>query len=204
LNSGLVAALLIASASTRIPPVDQCTSDPSFSRFRTELRQTVAHRDRERLLAVVADDVLVSFGGDQGKRDFIRFWRLDRPKSSLLWAELGTALRLGCAKEGEMREAPSFGAQVGGEFDVFEILIALSGSVLRREPRDQSTQVAKLDWHVLTIRKPWDGGRWVEVTLDERRHGFIRKDQTRSPIDYRAGFEKWRGRWQIRSFVAGD
>ena len=84
MSSALVLLALVAAAGPdRMPPIDQCKADTSFVKFRSELRQTVARRDAERLLSVVADDVHASLGGDIGKGDFIKLWALkQRPRSS--------------------------------------------------------------------------------------------------------------------------
>lgn len=155
-------------------------------------------------MAVLADDILVSLGGYSGKKDFVRHWKLDRPKSSLVWTELGTALSLGCAVQSDVRVVPSFEAQIDSSREPFETLIAFPGSLLRREASDRSPAITKLNWHVLTMRKPWDGGAWVAVTLDGRRHGFLRRNLTRSPLDYRASFRKIGGKWRMTTFIAGD
>jgi len=95
-------AIALAIGAARIPPVDQCTRDRPFVQFRSELRRTVAKRDAEALLKVVADDVYASFGGYIGKKDFIELWKLGRnPRQSHVWQELGKALELGCAVDGD-------------------------------------------------------------------------------------------------------
>lgn len=201
--------LLLALAATmlgpaRLPPVDQCASDRSFVEFRTKLQRTITRRDAEGLLAVVADDIHASLGGHVGKQDFIELWGLRSPHNSKVWPELGTALRLGCSMSAGLATAPSFQDQIRGDRDGFETRIALPGAVLRRRPTDRSPAVTQLRWHVVTLRSPSDGGAWVEVKLDDGRHGFIRQTMARSVIDYRAWFRKRGGRWQMEGFLAGD
>ena len=200
----LLLALAAAVLPSRIPPVDQCTADPSFVQFRSELRRTIAKRDTDALLKVVADDVHASLGGHVGKKDFIELWQLDRPMSSKVWKELGDALRLGCTMSNGVATAPSFEDQIGADRDAFETMIALPGSVLGRRPNDQSAAVARLKWHMLTMRGNWDGGPWIAVRLDDGRSGFVRRALVRSPIDYRAWFRKRQGTWQMEGFLAGD
>ena len=195
--------LLLALAAAVLPPVDQCSSDRTFVQFRRDLLRTIEKRDAKALLAAVADDIRVSFGDDSGRDDFVRSWQLDKPQKSRVWEELGTALRLGCTIEGDGRTAPSLGGQIG-ERDVFETLVALPGASLRRAPSGASPRVTGLKWDLLTIDKPWDGGRWIAVRLDDGRRGFILRSETRSPVDYRAWFEKRDGRWLMAAFLAGD
>ena len=200
----LLLTLAAAVLPTQIPPVDQCTADPSFVQFRSELRRTIAKRDTDALLKVVADDVHASLGGHIGKKDFIELWQLDRPMSSKVWKELGDALRLGCTMSNGVATAPSFEDQLGGDRDAFETMIALPGARLLRRPNDGASVVANLKWNVLTMREAWDGGPWIAVRLDDGRSGFVRRALARSPIDYRAWFRKREGKWRMEGFLAGD
>jgi hypothetical protein len=201
----LLLALAAASLSpARLPPVDQCASDRSFGEFRSALQRTIARRDVAGLLAVVADDIHASLGGHIGKKDFIELWRLKQPLSSNVWKELGGALRLGCSMRAGVATAPSFEDQLDGDRDAFETRIALPGAVLRRRPSDRAAVVARLNWHLLTVDGPWDGGSWVRVKLDDGRRGYVRDAMARSPIDYRAWFRKRGGRWEMAGFLAGD
>lgn len=51
--------------------------------------------------------------------------------------------------------------------------------------------------------KPFDEGR-LDSTIITFRAKLISAAEKRSPIDYRAGFEKKRGVWKMVTFVAGD
>lgn len=157
----------------------------------------------EALLSVVADDVHASLGGHVGKQDFIELWGLKQPRTSKVWKELGDALRLGCSMRSGVATAPSMEDQIGDR-DAFETRIALPGAVLRARPSDRSPAIARLEWHVLTLRGTWDGGPWVRVRLDNGRSGYVRDALARSPIDYRAWFHKRGGRWVMAGFLAGD
>jgi len=196
-------ALAAAVSDARLTPIDQCARDPSFVEFRTSLRRTIARRDAKALLAVVADDVHASLGGHVGKRDFIELWNLDQSRSSRVWMELGTALRLGCAMRDGLASVPSLEQQLG-ERDPFETRLALPGAALHASPGNGSRVIARLEWHVLTLRGQWDGGPWVRVRLDDGRTGYVREALARSPLDYRAWFRKRGGRWVMEGFLAGD
>ena len=201
----MLAAAAPAATPRRLPPIEACGGDPSLRAFRAELAAAVAGRSKERLLALVADDILVDFGGGSGRAAFVAAWKLDRPEASPLWAELGAVLRLGCAREGDSYYAPALFAQLGDEEDVFELVVAVNpGSPMLAEPRPGSRIVKRLDWDVLTLAD-WDGSSaWVPVKLADGRSGYVRRDQVRSPLDHRALFRKVNGRWRITAFVAGD
>ena len=199
----MLIGLLIASSAARLPPIDECRSDRSFVEYRNELRRTVERRDTKALLSVVADDVHASLGGHVGKKDFIELWGLKRPGTSKVWKELGEALRLGCSMRNGVATVPSMEDQIGDR-DAFETRIALPGAVLRAQPNEKSRAIARLNWHVLTLRGTWDGGPWVRVRLDDGRSGYVRDALARSPIDYRAWFHKRGGRWIMAGFLSGD
>ena len=50
--------------------------------------------------------------------------------------------------------------------------------------------------------KGWIAG-WVEVTLPDRRRGYMRVTDLRSPSDTRAYFAKRGGRWMLTGFYGG-
>jgi hypothetical protein len=195
-----------AVAARALPPVDECTTDASFVAFREELRQAVAQRDRDRLLALVADDIQISFGDSGGRADFIRMWALDQPATSTLWHELEEVLRLGCGSGGDGTYwAPSLGSQLPDEMDPFETVVAVRpGAVLRASPDPASVVVAPLQWDVLTTRSEEAPDDWIAVTMRDGRRGFVQRSDVRSPIDFRAGFQRRGGSWRMITFVAGD
>src|SRR4051812_16754107 len=119
----VAASLLLISAGAaalppRIPPTDQCARDRSFVAFRVALNAAIARRDAAFILAVAADDIEYSFGDSPGKAGFARAWGLAHPATSRLWRELGAALRLGCARDGNGFWAPSM--SVIGDDDIGE------------------------------------------------------------------------------------
>jgi hypothetical protein len=202
----LTAAPLVADGGGGAAPADQCASDPSFTAFREQLRQAIERRDRDRLLALVADDIRVSFGDTGGRSDFIQTWGLDRPETSLVWGELAEVLRLGCgpAEDGSLW-APNLGPQLNDEEDPFSTVMAVrEGAVLRADADARSAVIAPLRWDVLTVQSDDGSDEWIPVRMRDGRSGFVHSEDVRSPLDYRAGFEKRGGRWQMTTLVAGD
>ena len=45
---------------------------------------------------------------------------------------------------------------------------------------------------------------WLKVETLGGKKGYVKADYVRSPIDYRAVFEKKRGVWKMTAFIAGD
>lgn len=207
--SGVLLSLLFAvgnpATAHRLPPVDQCAADASFAAFRTELVSAIERRDSARLLAVVAPDIEFSFGGDSGRTQFARAWALESPQTSALWDELAAVLRLGCARaEDGTYWAPSLFILDTSRGDPFETYVAAPDAVLREAPDDGAAEVARLDWDILRGEEVDGASNWLAAHLSDGRRGFVRRDRVRSVIDYRAGFEKVRGRWMMTAFIAGD
>lgn len=204
LLASLAAAVPAATSPRRLPPVDQCASDRSFAAFRSDLLKVIAAKDSKRLLALLAKDVTVDFGGGAGKADFAATWGLDKPGSSRLWSEAAKALALGCVRHGQSLSAPSLGGQLGDHDEPFELVLALPGALLKAAPSDTAPTMLKLHWHILTVGARPERSPWVAAALSDGRKGFVREDGLRSPLDYRFVFEKRGGRWLVTAFVAGD
>ncbi|HEY5711857.1 MAG TPA: SH3 domain-containing protein [Allosphingosinicella sp.] len=210
----IAAALLTVPAAAnaqnrRVPPVDRCSSEPSFVRFRNQLRAAVARRDGAFLLSIAAPNIEYSFGDSPGRAGFVRAWGLTRPASSRIWHELEEVLRLGCdrAEDGEYW-APSL-SLAQDEMDLGEgpetLLAVGPAAILHAAPSESSPVVARLEWDILTSRGEDDGqSQWIEVALGDGTRGFVRRSLVRSQGDYRAVFGRVGGRWRMTAFVAGD
>ena len=197
------AALALAVSAARLPPIDQCTGDPGFTAFRKELGLAVARRDTDALLALMDDDLRLTFGGRWGKAEFRAYWLANPEERGKLWHELRDVLSLGCAVKGHSRVFPSMFAQAD-DLDGFETWIAGPGARLRTRPAINAPVVANLSWHVLTEAGPWDGGDWIAVRTSDGKRGYVHRSAARSPIDYRLIVERRDKGWRITYFVAGD
>lgn len=205
----LILYLLLAATppetASRLPPVDACATDAGFAGFRASLLEAVARRDAAHLLAAVADDISVDFGGGRGRAYFAEAWDLDRPESSALWGELEAALRLGCAvsDDGSYWSPSLFLAPVIDDpFSTF--LVVTPGAGLHAAPDPASPVVAALDWDLVQGIEWQEGDVWWRVRLADGREGYARAEDLRSPVDYRAGFQRIDGRWRMTAFIAGD
>ena len=118
---GLAALGLAATAAQafppKLPPVDECSSEPGFTAFREQLRQVVSKKDRQALLKMLASNVIVNFGGGEGPNAFAGAWGLDRPADSEIWPLLHKILALGCAASDEGLAIPSLTIQFEPEDD---------------------------------------------------------------------------------------
>ena len=188
----------------RLPPRDACAQDASFRAFRSELQAAVAAKDADRLLSLTADDIEFSFGDGDGKADFIDNWELTRPRESAIWPHLAEALRLGCGAVGDYLGAPSMFIDFPETLDAFEHVVAVgTGVPARAEPKAGGKVLARLDWQIVPTLDD-EGGDWMKVRLADGRPAYVKRADVRSPLDYRAIFQKRSGRWLMTAFVAGD
>lgn len=197
---------------TRLFPVDEAARDPSFVAFRDELKAVIARKDAAKLFTYLASDIKLDFGGGYGGPEFHKRWK-PFDKDTKVWKALSLVVDNG----GKFPVSGGFAAPyVFAAFpeglDAFEVLIATNkDAVMRTAPRPDAAIVRKLDHDILTIVKsahrlqheagPTD---WSEVKDANGKHGFVLDQDLRSPIDYRAIFERRDGKWVMQTFIAGD
>ncbi len=194
-------------------PVDEASKDRSFVAFRTRLIAAVERRDSAFVLSIVDPRIKNGFGGDDGIAAFKRGWKLPG-KSSRFWKEFLTVIKHGGAFDdgGRMFVAPYTFTAWPADIDAFEHHVVFGSDVnLRRRPDPMSEVIAKLSYNIITIESEMlaKSGRseypgWFHVKTLGGLRGFVKQDYVRSPIDYRAGFEKKRGVWKMTFFLAGD
>lgn len=211
----LAAALALTSTALaqRVIPRDEAPQDPDFHQFRDLLLEAVRNRDRDYLVAVLAPQIQCSFGESGGVAGFLAAWNLDDP-ACRLWDELGAVLAMGGQfkrQEGvKSFYAPfTFTAALPTDYDPYETLIVLAATTpLLAEPRPDAPRVTWLSRNVLrVVREPAQHlrvGDYTHVELSDGRRGFALSAALRSPIDYRACFQKIQGRWMLTAFVSGD
>ena len=143
-----IAFAMAVAAPVSLPPVDRCRGDAEFSRLRAQRQKAVDKRDLDGLLALMSDDVRVSFGGASGRERFSDYWTASEQDRELLWSELGSALRLGCAQatdeEGKPYKAIPGMFVIGDDLDGFSTWVSLPGAVLRSKPNAQSQPKMRL------------------------------------------------------------
>jgi hypothetical protein len=156
--------------------------------------------------ARVDPDIKLSFGDDYG---IARFRELLADSTAEVWPELGTVLALG----GRFYDDSTFAAPYTftdspDEADPFEALIAVGDSVpVHAAPDDGSEVVAVLSCdvvrHAWNHRDPVPEG-WTAVWLADDQLAYVRSRLVRSPIYYRAIFDRHGSRWRMTAFLAGD
>ena len=191
----------------RLPPVDQAASVPDFFSFRAQLQAAVARHDTAAVLAALGKDVELSFGGDRGIEGFKAMWRPEAA-DSLVWGELATVLALGGSFDGQGRFMAPYVASTWprGAAD-YHIALAVIGSGVRvrAAASDNAAVLASLDFSIIEpADPPGEPAGWTAVKLPSGQIGHVRSQLVRSPLNYRVGFSKLAGRWQIDYFIAGD
>lgn len=197
-----VAAPAVAAPS-RLPPIDECKGDREFAAFRANLKDAIQREDAKALLALMAPDVLVDFGGGTGPAAFAKSWGLDGGPSEL-WPTIKPILRMGCAKSGDAFVLPSLSVQWDSDDDLEERWLVVGPSAkLRQGPAYDSPVIAKLAWDVVTITNN-ESDVQSGIRLADGRQGWIADADLYSPMGLRMVVEKRGAKWLITAFVAGD
>jgi hypothetical protein len=203
-----VAGLVAGAAPQQLLPIDEAPRHHDFFSFRAQLQAAIARHDVEAVVGVVNKDIRNSFGGDDGIDGFRRIWKPNEADSTL-WAELGAILALGGTFSGDQSfTAPYVFSRWPDRFDGFEHVALVASDVRVREaPRSDAATLTSLSFAILPVVRSngiveVDG--WTAVQLEGRKTGYVATRLARSPIDYRAMFNKIDGRWQMTFFAAGD
>ncbi len=201
-----------------VKPVDEAHLDPSFVAFRTKLMDAAERRDSKFILSILDPKINLSFGGQQGIRDFKSMWKIESGGKEF-WAEFLPAIKNGgtFVRENGKRTNLFYAPYTFNTFpeglDAFEHFAIFGSNVnLRESPDSESRVIGRLSYNIVTQEPDLlgrDGGTgkvagWQKVKTLGGLIGYVRSEYVRSPIDYRAGFEKKRGVWKMVAFIAGD
>ncbi|WP_020393784.1 SH3 domain-containing protein [Thiolinea disciformis] len=197
------------AAPVSFKPVDEAAKQRDFLAFRQQLSTAVARHDTKAVLAVVDLKIQNGFGDDNGFENFKKIWKLNQAnvKHSALWKELGTVLALGGKFiDRTTFNAPYVAAAWPDNKDGFENIAIVGKDVrIREKPSTTSKVITTVSYVILPIspNSQWTE-QWVSVIAPNGKKGYVSNIYARSPIDYRAFFEKKNGKWKMTSFLAGD
>ncbi|MBX3244462.1 MAG: SH3 domain-containing protein [Acidobacteria bacterium] len=200
-----------------VKPVDDAAKDASFLAFRKKLIAAVDKKDSKFIYSILDPKIELSYGGDSGVADFRKIWGPEK-KDSKFWEEFSLVIKNG----GAFYEAG--GRKLGGfaapytysnfpdmpDLDLFEHFMIFGNNVnLREEPSLDAKVLGRLSYNLVTVTgnklKPGEEEvDWYQVKTFGGKTGWIKAEYVRSPIDFRAGFEKKRGQWKMVFFIAGD
>lgn len=204
-----------AAAQERyVTPVDEAKKDASFLAFRTKLIAATKKRDAKYVLSIVDANIKNSFGGDGGIAEFKNYWKIENPNSQF-WKEFAPVINNG-GKFIDAADSPAFFAPYSftdfpADLDSFTYSVIFGNAVNLRSQADAKAKVVgSLSYNVVeiinTIKENEKSEKvlWYEIKSLGGKQGFVRADYVRSPVAYRAGFEKRDGKWKMNFFAAGD
>ncbi len=209
-----MAAAAMSAQEVYLKPVDEAAKDPSFLAFRTKLIAAVERKDAAYVYSIVDPKIKNGFGDRDTIAWFKRDWKLEN-KNSKFWKTFGTVIKNGGAFWSDGTNKDSFVAPYSFSnwpdgIDAFEHFVVFGSDVnLREEPSMTGKVITKLSYNIVKLEHMTDPKSskyqgWAKVTTLGGLEGYIKEEFIRSSVDYRAGFEKKRGKWVMTFFLAGD
>lgn len=205
----LSAAIYLATLPA-FPFIDEGKSDPQFALFRDNVVAAIKKQNYDWVANRIAEDVKFSFGAEDGKSDLLATWRGTPEAKEHFMRELLTVLELGGQfKTYDTRKyfvAPYVFSAWPDEYDAFEFVAVVGKDrAVFAGPDATLKPEAVLEYTILKRRYPSEAMEgWVNVEYETDKWGWIDEGSVRSPIDYRAFFEKRGGSYYLVTFVAGD
>ncbi len=195
-------------------PVDEGTADATWPRFRSQLLDALAKRDRKFVLDIV-DPHIRNISPTEGAAEFRKLWD-PQSADSQLWLELPKVLFLGSVyvkRDKNQSElcAPYVYFKWPGEAPV-----ATSGAIIAKEtfmkarPAMSAATVQALSYNVVNV-VDWEVDdddkasrqKWVKIQ-SAAGAGFVPEEHVRSPLEYRACFAKRGSAWRMTGLEYGD
>ena len=213
----LITVLILASSvigqERYLKPVDKANESKSFLEFRTKVISAAERRDAKFIFSILDPQIKLSFGGDGGIADFKSMWELEK-KDSRFWSEFLKVMKNG-GDFGNGKErlnsftSPYTHSSWPEDIDAMEHSAILGNRVnLRETPSMDGKVIGQLSYNIVkvsdSIFKEDEIADWVKIETLGGKRGWVKGEFVRSPIDFRAGFEKKRGVWKMTFFIAGD
>lgn len=204
-----------AEANLGIPlkvyPRDETEHDLSFMEYKLQLLKVIASKDLDGLLPLVSPEIHVSFGKESGHHGLISLWNLGDNGSSPFWSTLDNILKMGCVRQTLGKEtifvAPYVYADFPGADGGWSMIVTGHSVRVRETPSLTAKVLETLDYDVVNLADPKSfhpNLEWAKISTPSGKTGYIRTTYLRAPLDYRAGFQKIHGKWQMIFFVSGD
>jgi hypothetical protein len=210
--TALAVVSAVAEPIDHLKPWDEGTQDPSFAAFRKKLQAIVARKDYSGLKKCLARDVLNNFGGGKGIEAFESAWK-PKDSHSAVWPAMAGVLQLGGYFDDKTTfSAPYVYAAWPDDLDSFNfVAVTNPQAVIRKTADAKAPVVKKLDHDLLEViqsqgmpQHEASADDWEEVKDRKGNRGFIQVRDVRSPLDFRATFQKRNGKWVVASFVSGE
>ncbi len=210
----LMLTVVVPGATAQVAklyPVDEAVQDSSLMLFRLRLIEALVERDTAFVYAHLAPEVKISFGDADGIETFKKIWELEDPDSKF-WPTMAGVIGAGGTYDASPDYsdaeatfiAPYYFSAFPDDYDGFEYAVVVGERVrVRSAPNTESEVLAALSYSIVRITGSASDG-WVQIELADGSDGFMAARYVKSPVGYRAGFEKIDGRWRIFFFLAGD
>ncbi|PIW70510.1 MAG: hypothetical protein COW08_01440 [Ignavibacteriales bacterium CG12_big_fil_rev_8_21_14_0_65_30_8] len=192
----------------KLIPVDQSYKDNSLLKFKKEVFTAIDKKDTNFIISILDTNILNSFGGNGGIKEFWEMWQMQDPNSSF-WLELKKVFSMGgifISNERKIFVMPYLFGIWPEDLDPFTYIAAINKNVaIHESPSKNSKILKKINYDILLVLDYYDEyNNWKKVMTVDSLSGFVQKEFVRSPIDYRAILQKEKGKWKITSFVSGD
>lgn len=191
-----------------LTPIDQASSDPSFAAFRRTFVAALVAKDRKIVEGAIDPEILVSFGPDSGARAFREKWNLENPADPFWETMLGTVSLGGQFLSSDQFCAPYVSTAFPEDLDAADhYVVIVRDARLRTTPQETAPVAAVLSYSI--VRRAESAGQsagapiWVPV-LAGKTPGYLLAKDVRSPLDYRACFDRRGATWTLSAFVRGD
>lgn len=205
--------------SEAFPPfkkIDRAGEKPDFAAFRAKLLQVIGRRDAQALQSYLSPEIHYSFGVEKpGIAGFYSVWKPSE-RNSPLWTELADVLRNGGSfdKNGQF-VAPSWYANWPAGRDESEWgVVSDSPVVVYAQPRESGKKLPSIGNCWVQISPNGDNQedpKFVCIDLPKSMQNafkvesaFVKSEKVHRLLGYRAIFAKRDGRWEMKSFIAGD
>jgi hypothetical protein len=214
----VVAALVVApdvgaiagiAAGQKLLPIDEAATDPTLARVRDQLRSTAQSRDIDRLVPLLAEEV-ITVDHRRARSEFVAWLRSGpAPDRNRFWTDLEDALRFGFARSKDFPQtlcAP-YPAERLDDLDERQGAILGTGVNLRAEPKISSPvletlshDIVDLDLHLgLMPANEVEKGQynWVGVRTPADKVGWVLSRYIWFFGSPRACVRKEGGQWRL-------
>jgi len=160
--------------------------------------------------------VLVSFGGNGGKQEFMEQWKLGTKEGEAeFWQVMDKLLAQPAWNDHETPQTltfPWYFAAWPGEEDADGIFLSQPGTALRAGPDDKAPLFATLGFQVLRHQPPehdvdeidWHATGWLPVAAPGHCLGYVRGQDAVALLGTRLVVRETNDGWEIEALVAGD
>lgn len=179
-----------------------------------DLRRIARNRDLAAFVDLLTEDVLVSFGGEGGRQEFLS--SLDRNGGeAAFWDTLDRLLAQGGwngADEPGMVTWPWYFAAWPADDDGYDAYLGGPGLTLRAGPDERAPVLQTLGFGVLRFAAPepeedaidWFSTDWLPVATPNFCLGYVHSDEVTPLLGTRMIARLEGGEWKIEAMVAGD